>query len=319
MKTYCFIGSDKNAGKTTALNFIYNKMCDENSSSSICLTSIGMNGEETDQYEGCVKPPVRLRKNGFFVTHSDHLKMHTGKYATCGSFTSPQYSRNYILAKCLTSFPVTLEGPNHGQEVVEMKKKLPELLPQVSALLIDGSVDRQFLASPAISDMFYFSVLFSGRKQQLRKTQGFLYSLSIPQCAGSVKSWIEREKRETTRSLLFSETGETLYHGETIPFSDRHLQKMCTVMRDTICTLYVQGALTKTFHQFLAPMNRLSIILDNFTLYLNVSAQPGKKRKFGPDLYLLNPVQVKTLFIKQESDYDIGLLPENVPVVNLFR
>ncbi len=318
MKTYCFIGTDKNAGKTTALKFIYQNMCIESSPSSICLTSIGINGEESDQYDGRGKPPIRLIKDSYFITQGDHLKSHTGKYATLRIFSNPEYSGNYIFGKCLCSFPVILEGPNIGHEVAAMKKSIQDFH-DVATLLIDGSVDRQFLAHPAISDMFYFAMLISERKQQQVKARDFLYSLSIPQCEEWMRVWIQREKKDTTRSLLFNENGKLVYHGKTMPFCDRKLQKKCVEMIDTPGVLYLRGALTHSLQEMLSSYNYFSIVLDNFTLYLNVSTQPGKRKRFEPGLYLLYPVNVKTLFIKQESDFDRALLPENVPVINLFR
>ena len=39
MKTLAFIGSDKNAGKTTVLNFIYAKLV--NKKQTICIETVG--------------------------------------------------------------------------------------------------------------------------------------------------------------------------------------------------------------------------------------------------------------------------------------
>ncbi len=318
MKTYCFIGTDKNAGKTTALKFIYQKMCKDSSPSSICLTSIGINGEESDQYDGRGKPPVRLQEDSYFVTKGDHLKMHTGKYATIAIFANPEFTGNYILGRCLCSLPVILEGPNTGHEVLAMKESIKSLL-KISALLIDGSVDRQFLATPRISDIFYFSVLFSDRKQQQNKTRDFLYSLSLPPCEEKVRKVIEDKKDDTTKSLLFGEGGKLIYRGKTIPFSDRKLQAKCAEMHESHCVLYLQGGLTSTLYEVLAPFTRLHIVLDNFTLYLNVSTKPGKRQKFRPKITLLSPVNVQTIFIREETEFARDLLPANVQIINLFR
>ena len=95
METYCFIGSDKNAGKTTALNFIYDSLCRKDCPPPLCLTGIGINGERVDNFDGSAKPEVRLRVGSHFLTHARHLEDHNGQYRTlqewenCISYATP--------------------------------------------------------------------------------------------------------------------------------------------------------------------------------------------------------------------------------------
>ena len=61
METLAFIGSDKNAGKTTVFNFVYQKM--HAADTMVCLTSIGINGEPVDTYEA---QDHRLQRQFFY-------------------------------------------------------------------------------------------------------------------------------------------------------------------------------------------------------------------------------------------------------------
>ncbi len=71
MKTLTFIGSDKNAGKTTAFNFVYKKLQNAHCQSArICMTSTGISGEAEDKFTGRNKPFVDIFKNTYFITSS---------------------------------------------------------------------------------------------------------------------------------------------------------------------------------------------------------------------------------------------------------
>ncbi len=152
MQTYSFIGADKNAGKTTMLNFVYDRLYKDHK--RICLTSIGINGEEKDNYEGHPKPRIKIKKNSFFITQKDHLTDLPGFYQTEKIFTQPTYKDTFILGKALFDLSLVLEGPNEKREILKIKEELPKNL----LLLIDGSIDRQFLGDPTISDAFYFAI-----------------------------------------------------------------------------------------------------------------------------------------------------------------
>ena len=319
MKTYSFIGSDKNAGKTTAFNAMYRQMQDDRGAGDLCITSIGINGEDRDSYEGRQKPTIEIFKESCFITNGEHLKRHTGKYQTLATFSEPEFGRTYILGRCLTNFPVVLEGPNTGREIRLIKDALARRFPDDATLLIDGSIDRQFLASPEISDGFYFAVLFSGRAPQRQKVRDFLLALSIPACSEEIARRIGQQIREGTKSILLDDSGRILHRGNRMPWTDNDLLHICQSNRTSRCFLYIKGAFTSSLHEALAGYDRLTVILDNFSQYMNISTQDAKISHFKPTLMLFNPVRIQALYINQETDFDPGLLPADARAINLFR
>jgi len=319
MKTYSFIGSDKNAGKTTAFKAVYRQMRDEPEAGDLCITSIGINGEERDSYEGRQKPTIEVFEDTCFITNGEHLKRHTGKYETLASFSEPQFSRTYILGRCLTNFPVVLEGPNTGREIRLIKDALGRQLSAGATLLIDGSIDRQFLASPEISDGFYFAVLFSNRAPQRQKVRDFLFALSIPACSEEIARRIGQQIREGTKSILLDDSGRILYRGDRMPCTDSDLLHVCQSNWTSRCFLYINGAFTASLHEALTGNDRFEVVLDNFSQYMNISTHVANISRFKPKLLLFNPVRIQALYINQETDFDPGLLPAHVRVINLFR
>ncbi len=330
MKTFSFIGSDKNVGKTTALNFVYSQLEKRlKQKTPICLTSTGVTGKALDSFDGRQKPPIHLRKGSCFVTSSDHLVKQSGKYRVLHSFNSPCFSKPYILGRFLTDCKIVLEGPNSKKEIVLMIKAVRDLFPD-TFFLIDGSIDRQFLAHPDISSAFYFSIFVSNRKEQSNKARALLFPLSMPVCSEQLKKAIQRIADEDTKSIVFDKNLKPVFWGRTIPFLDSELEKKleqhCFEHKTENCFLYLNGAIPRSFFSFLSGFKKLSVILDNFTLYQNVSEEPCFS-KFCVEMSLLHPVKVEKIFIKQEKDRrgvaDIGIegveFPKGVPVHNLFR
>lgn len=317
MKTISFIGSDKNAGKTTVFNFVHRRLHkSDKGCPAICLTSIGINGEDVDVYEGHSKPHIQVVKGTLFVTAAEHLNGLAGKYIIQHIFSSPDFSKLFVLGRCLLDFPVVLEGPNDKQEILRIKNVLQEFLPQ-GHLLIDGSIDRQFLAHPQISDEIYFSVLISGRVEQRQKARDLLFSLSIRECSPWIKALLQRHLAAEDKTLFFDEEHRVVYRGLGVPFLDEELKTVCSKFKNQKSHLYLNGALSKTLFNFLAPFRQLEVVLDNFTLYQNISVQKKSDRVFRPKLSLLNPILVKKIFLRQMAGKPLDL-PANIPALNLF-
>lgn len=320
MKTYAFIGSDKNAGKTTTLNFIYRHL---RKVSTPCVTSIGLNGEKIDQYEQKPKPKpsITISPGSFFITASEHLKNEVGCYLIYEVFGKPDFKKNYILATPLKELSIVLEGPNEKSEIAKMKRILKVFNDRkeihLDYLLIDGSIDRHFLGHPEICDAFFYSVLISERTQQQEKAKQLLSPLSFPLCAPEIRKNIYHNDLIEYKSVLFNAHGELIYKSHEIPFLDQKLQNMIISEGINPLSLYLNGSLSRGLYQFLSPFRELQIILNNFTLYQNIHT----KRLgpiFLPTIKLIHPVKIMAIFLKEESQERVPF-PQGVPVYNLFR
>lgn len=315
MKTISFVGSDKNAGKTTALNFIYQKL----RTGVVYLTSVGINGEKIDSYEGDKKPEIIIFPETYFITEASRLSDANGKYEIIHIFPMPAFKKNFIFGKGLVTFSVILEGPNEKCELIKIKKKLCDFN-SAGHLLIDGSVDRQFLAHPEISDSFCFALLVSSRKEQLQKANDLLFPLSMPDCSAKHKKIIDLKISENHKSILAKSDGEILYLSNKIPFLDNQLKKKCLEFQNEKCLLYLDGALVKSLFTFLSPFKKLEIVLNNFTLYQNINLYMQKNTTtHNPPISLYHPVTVDGIFIKEEAEKTDLSIPAGIPIHNLFR
>ncbi len=313
METYSFIGSDKNAGKTTAFNFVYKDLI--KSGKQICLTSIGINGEFADTYEGHEKPLIKVVRDCYFVTSCDHLNELTGKYEIVHIFPKSIFGKSYLLGKTFIDTEIVLEGPNNGKDILEIKKVINFFLPDV-VLLIDGSIDRQFLGMPEISDGFYFSFLVTERAEQINKANDILKSIKLAVCPKKSRELIIENRDKNTKSLIIDGEGSILYRGSKIPFMDTNLKDNIKEFKDKNLIIYINGALSKSFYGFLMFFKNISIVLDNFTQYQNVSV--SNRFIKNENIFILNEVIIKKIFLKQETPFTPEF-PENIPVQNIFR
>ncbi len=318
METWSFIGSDKNAGKTTALNFVHKRLHERGAGKgALCLTSIGINGEPVDNYENRPKPRFPIYHGEYVVSAVEHFENMSDKYLPVERFVPPDFGKTYLLAKVLRDMHMVVEGPNDRRQLLHLKERLKKDLP-ISRLLIDGSIDRQFIAHPKISDAIFFSLLITDRIEQRSKARDFLSALQLPGCSGSLRQHLEALLGEETRSLLMTEDLTLRYRGSAAPFHDEELKKRVGRWRNGPGILYLNGALTRSLFDFLADLPGWQVVLDNFTLYQNVSVHEGLRRGFAPRLCLLYPVSVKHIFIHR-TDGDPVDLPTHIPVTDLVH
>ncbi len=318
MRTLSFVGSDKNAGKTTVFNFVAFELRRTLAKNSpLILTSIGINGELWDNLETAPKPAIRVDVGDYFVTADRQLTLHHGKYAILTSFPPPDTLKTFVLARALVPFNIVLEGPNEKDSLLKVKAQIKKYFPK-GLLLLDGSIDRQFIGHPDVSDAFYFVLIITDRAQQVQKAQDLVRPLTFEICPVGIKKIILKNAGPGTKCLLGNKKGEIFYKGTEVPAIDERLRDAVIKSKSSETFLYLNGSFSRTFSNFLGPMAGLTLILDNFTLYQDISVE--KAAQTGPSrILLLHPVMVEKIFIKQETERTPLEIPVRFPTQNLFR
>jgi len=314
--TIGFIGSDKNAGKTTALNFVAMKL---RSVHQLAFTSIGINGEEYCRYEGDEKPEVKLKAGDIFITCAQRLTNSLGLYEIINQLTPPTFKKEFVMARALHSLSVILEGPNDKEEILLCKKVLFNHFPD-HTLLLDGSIDRQFMADPKVCDSFYFAALKSSREGQTNKAQAFLDAIALKEAPKAKLRLVESFYDRSFKSLLFDQDENLIYEGTMPPALDQELSTL--LYKNAKATLFLKGALTPTLLKSIRASDSVTLILDNFTLYQNISTE---KRALPHNLFLFHPVKINAIFVRNDSDETLPSsknsslnFPVSVPIYDLY-
>ncbi len=309
MYTHVVLGTDKNAGKTTILREILS------AEPPGIVTSIGINGEATDAYEGIGKPTIPLMPGQLAVTTPRWLSEAGGSVEVLEVFLPPAQNQPLALVSTRQPLELILEGPNTKSGILQLKKDLEKSGYQESTLFIDGSIDRQFLLHPEICDQASFALLWSRRLPQQNKARGFLNALNLSKAPQKMSHQLRQHKLENFKSILIqSSTGRILYSSTESPFMDPELCDAIAQNPQEI--LWLGGAYTRSLHQKLANFRELRIVLDHISLYQNLGVE-HQSFKPSPYLMVLNTPRSLNLYLRQEEPLPGNLLP--VKPVNLYR
>lgn len=228
-RSLSIVGMAKNTGKTVCLNYILEQL--RQTDKVVAVTSIGLDGEKTDQVTQTEKPEVTLAEGTFFVTTEYHYRQRrllSEIYHLSDDMTS---LGRLVTARVLQEGKVILAGPSSTGRVRELIAQLQEL--GVDLTIVDGALSRKSPASPAITDGL---VLTTGAaiapdvNSIVAKTK-FVYQLTqLPEFATTrrqalmlAESGIYAVERDTMHRLpiasplLFTKCKDKLFsHGKTL-------------------------------------------------------------------------------------------------------
>ncbi|MCJ8346278.1 hypothetical protein MJH12_12105, partial [bacterium] len=252
---------------------------------------IGINGEAIDEYENHAKPQIFVKKGQLFVTKHKRLLSSQGRFKTLQIFNQPQFKSTYVLVEALIDSYHILEGPNDKQDVLSLKSLLSKNYSSFT-LLIDGSIDRQFLCDPAVSDEIYFSLLISDRKIQRNKAKQFLLVHSF-----ACNQWDKKYFDHSYKTILFDKDKHVLYQSTLSANFDKGLINEIQEKKGQELYLFLNCALSQKFLKQIRRL-KLNIILQNPSLLVsNLSLELLSDYK----IELLQKTIIKKVFLKEDK------------------
>ena len=152
-KSCSIIGLEKNTGKTVCLNYVLDRLPLDGM--RIAVSSIGIDGETTDQVTRTAKPEIILKANTFFATSEKHyLNRKLVSELVDVSDESTSLGR-IVTAKALTKGKILLSGPSSNFGLRRWMNSMRKF--DIDLILIDGALSRMSLASPATSESMILS------------------------------------------------------------------------------------------------------------------------------------------------------------------
>ncbi|MBR1770261.1 MAG: hypothetical protein IJ748_07390 [Bacteroidales bacterium] len=178
-KSVSFVGMDKNAGKTEALNYVISRLSSFNK--SVAVTSIGIDGETLDQVTSTSKPMVFLYPDTIFVTSE---KLYDRRQAVSQVEALSKYSSGLgrlVSARTLSFGNVMLSGPT---STLWLKELIDELSQKADICLIDGALSRKSFASPSITEAMILSTgaVISASIDKITDKTKFMYDMTKLPC-----------------------------------------------------------------------------------------------------------------------------------------
>ena len=246
-KRISIVGMAKNAGKTTALNYLIEEAMDEGI--VLGITSTGRDGEGTDVVTGTDKPRV-------FLDTDTIVSVPTQLYELSDAGLEIVKMTNYgsslgqiMLCRVVSSGYVQVAGPVINAQHIEMCEEMLRLGAQL--VLIDGAIDRKSIAAPGTSDAIILStgaVLSRKMSKVIEETAHTVNLYRLP-CLedGQEKDLLTEENSEQIQlikdgKLVTLNRSTGLGAGK---FLDAEID-------DTVTHVYVPGAFT---HSVVADIN----------------------------------------------------------------
>ncbi len=179
-KTLSIVGMAKNAGKTTALNYLIEEAMDE--AIRLGITSTGRDGETTDLVTTTEKPKVYLDTDTIVSVPTQLYDL-----AEAGLEIVKKTKYNTSIGQimlCRVAEPgyVQIAGPVATLDTKRMYTEMFEL--GCELILIDGAIDRKSIASPETSDAVILStgaVLSRNLKKVVEETAHIIGLYTLPE------------------------------------------------------------------------------------------------------------------------------------------
>lgn len=206
-KSVSIVGMAKNAGKTTALNYLIEEAIDEGV--VLGVTSTGRDGESQDLVTGTEKPRVYLDEDMLVAVPSLLFDMADAGLEVLKKTKYSTAIGELLICRVREAGYVQVAGP-----VINAEQKLlcdDMLNLGCDLILIDGAIDRKTIASPDTSDAIILStgaVLSRKLKNVVDETAHVVNLYRSPELApGPVRDAIEKNSFEE-KIMLVTESGE---------------------------------------------------------------------------------------------------------------
>ena len=147
-KSCSIVGLEKNTGKTECFNYVMQRLPLE--TKRVAVSSIGIDGETTDQVTKTAKPEIFLREGMYFGTSEKHYLMKRLSSELLEISDENTSLGNIIIGKALTPGKILLSGPS---STVGLRRWMDEMKKyDIDLTIIDGALSRMSLASPTVSE-----------------------------------------------------------------------------------------------------------------------------------------------------------------------
>ena len=147
-KSCSIVGLEKNTGKTECFNYVLQRLPLDRK--RIAVSSIGIDGETTDQVTKTAKPEIFLREGIYFGTSEKHYLMKRLSAELLEITNENTSLGNIIIGKALTPGKILLSGPSSTNGLRRWMDEMKKY--DIDLTIIDGALSRMSLASPTVSE-----------------------------------------------------------------------------------------------------------------------------------------------------------------------
>lgn len=305
------IGTEKNAGKTTVLNYL---LANDRSPDQ-AITSIGYDGEDIDQVTGTEKPAVYVGRGTLVATASDLLGQcdFTRELVTFSGLYTPL--GEVVVLRALSDGYARIAGPSTTGQMSRLTRLLKEN--NASRIIIDGAAARKSTAAVTTADG---CILATGAayspdpKAIVEHTFHIAQLLTLP-AAADIPAVISEAYRQAEEAAQ-EEIGARNNNDCLMIDADRQLLATENSLEDNCATMiadqagktvriFFTGAVTNRLLQQILERSRslagMQLIAADGTRFLINAAQLSELNRRGAKLAVVNPVNLLAVTVNPWS------------------
>lgn len=318
------VGLQKNTGKTECLKYVLARLPLKRK--RVAVTSIGIDGETTDQVTRTQKPEIVLREGMYFGTSEAHYRQRRLVSELIDVSDESTSLGRVVTAKALTQGKILLSGPSSTSGLQRWMRDTRRH--GIDLAIVDGALSRLSLASPAVSQSMILATgaAYSINMSQLVQRTAFVVDLinigmtsegniALLSPLESGMWWID------TDGLLHEMEGATSL-SQQVEFHGM----------DRCATIYVAGALVDSFLEKLRKnkqLRQVELVVRDFTKIFVTPQQLRLFEKAGGRIKVLqkskliavtvNPTSPSGYVLDSEAVCDKISQAINLPVYDLLK
>lgn len=258
-RSVSIVGLEKNTGKTETLNYVLNRL--RTTSAQVALTSIGVDGEQTDAVTRTPKPEIVIPKGMIFITSETHYFQKKLIAEILDVSEKRTALGRLITARALSEGKVILSGPAKTSEIKRLIDEMDKF--GVQTTLVDGALSRLSLASPAVTDAMILATgaaLSANIPQLVRQTRFVQQLIELP-----TVEYPLAEKLQQLKSGMWAIDAEDNVHDLEIPSVFLLNKREKDIFRFG-ARIYASGAISDKLLSFLRMQNKnVELIVSDFT------------------------------------------------------
>ncbi|MGF6376070.1 hypothetical protein M2140_001140 [Clostridiales Family XIII bacterium PM5-7] len=294
-RTLSIVGMAKNAGKTTALNYLIEEADDEGI--KLGITSTGRDGETQDLVTGTEKPRVFLYEDTIVSVPTQLYDLAEAGLEIVKKSDYRTSIGDILLCRVADSGYVQIAGPVATAHTKKMCQEMFDM--GCELILIDGAIDRKSIASPETSDAIILStgaVLSRNMKKVIEDTAHIVELYSIPQLEdGQVRNQIT-ENLDKDKILIIKNGQVKVLDLVTGLGASRYIDE---AIDDETDYVYIPGAFTNSVIADIHPskLKQVNFVIKDPTKVFINQMDWGKLRKRKFKVNVLQNIEVAAITV----------------------
>ncbi|MDO5415168.1 MAG: hypothetical protein Q4F78_06860 [Bacillota bacterium] len=298
-KTISIVGMAKNAGKTTALNYLIEEAMDEGI--VLGITSTGRDGESTDLVTGTDKPRVFLDTDTIVSVPTQLYELADAGLEILKMTEYNSSIGQIMLCRVASSGYVQIAGPVINASHQKMCEEMLELGAEL--VLIDGAIDRKSIAAPGTSDAIILStgaVLSRSMKKVIEETAHTVGLYRLPCLEDGKDKDIIIEHLGEERPMIVGDGDVRILDITTGLGAGKFLDGQINESTEYI---YVPGAFTQSVVADINPrkLKKITFVLKDPTKIFIDSVSWGQLRKKGLTVKVLENINVAAITVNPSA------------------